>query len=266
MVRANFVDVQTKLVLFLVMSCQMPCCVALHQLIVNFYNRLGFIVSDPAKEVSTDEPATESSVTESEVAKDQSAGDKTSDANTEVKDGESQIEQTVKPVDSTKAQTIDDDAMDLDSGDEEAPKPTDIITTEPQSTDKPPADQSEDKENGSTEIDQSETVASDKQTVIAVLDDEEGSKPATPAPIVGDLRVMAKEELPSQDVLDAGIQALIAKAQDSSAMLDQIIKQKKVSELYNLEIRTKKFKYLSLFSHQHFNVDTRSPKELFYPV
>ena len=204
-------------------------------MIVNFDNCYGYIDSDPAKEVSTNEPEAESSVTESEAAKDQSAGDKTSDANTEVKDGESQLEQTVKPEDSANAQTNDDDAMDLDSGDEEAPKPTDIITTEPQSTDKPPADQSEDKENGSTEIDQSETVASDKQTVIAVIDDEEGSKPATPAPIVGDLRVMAKEELPSQDVLDAGIQALIAKAQDSSAMLDQIIKQKKVSELYMLK-------------------------------
>ena len=170
-------------------------------------------------------------MTECEAAKDQAAGDKTSDANKEVKDGESESEQTVKPEDSAKAQTNDDDAMDLDSGDEEAPKPTDIIATEPQSTDKPPADQSEDKENGSTERDQSETKTSDKQTVTVELDNEEGRKPATPAPIVGDLRVMAKEELPSQDVLDAGIQAIIAKAQDSSAMLDQIIKQKKVSQL-----------------------------------
>ena len=53
-----------------------------------------------------------------------------------------------------------------------------------------------------------------------------------PAPLVigsvSDLKVMAKDELPSEDALTAGIQALIAKTQESSAMLEQVMKQKKV--------------------------------------
>lgn len=55
---------------------------------------------------------------------------------------------------------------------------------------------------------------------------------AEAAPIVvgsvSDLKVMAKDELPSEDALTAGIEALIAKTKESNAILDQVIRQKKV--------------------------------------
>jgi len=52
---------------------------------------------------------------------------------------------------------------------------------------------------------------------------------------VSDLRLATKDELPSEDALNAGLQALIDKYQESAPMLDRVIKQHKVKKLLSAQ-------------------------------
>ena len=61
-----------------------------------------------------------------------------------------------------------------------------------------------------------------------LLSDGEG-KSLSAVGSVSDLKVMSKDELPSEDLLQAEIQAIIAKTQQSTAQLEQTLKQRKVS-------------------------------------
>ncbi|XP_067938590.1 hepatoma-derived growth factor-related protein 2-like isoform X2 [Watersipora subatra] len=71
---------------------------------------------------------------------------------------------------------------------------------------------------------------------------------------VSDLKAMAKDELPSEDALTAGIQALIANAQESTAMLDQVIKQKKDKRMSSSSSKKRR----KLDSGLHHHESTRS--------
>lgn len=84
-----------------------------------------------------------------------------------------------------------------------------------------------------TFVDQSDTVQSPNTNIDQSQDDSVSAvdQPQPVSLVIGslsDLKVMARDELPSEDALTAGIQALINKTQESSAMLDQVIRQKKV--------------------------------------
>lgn len=84
------------------------------------------------------------------------------------------------------------------------------------------------------------------------------AQPQVTPPVVGsvsDLKVMARDELPSEDALTAGIQALIAKTQESSAMLDQVIRQKKVLPKFVMEF----FVVILQFSKIDYPVKVMSP-------
>lgn len=68
----------------------------------------------------------------------------------------------------------------------------------------------------------------DGELAAARVDSDEERESDVVIGSVSDLKVMSKEELPPEDLLQAQIQAIIAKTQQSTEQLEQALKQRKV--------------------------------------